>query len=91
MPTARAPRVASAPCAPAAPPPAPKAPSRKRKPRRRKSYFLTGETRDEMIRKYERHGVVFTPQDLALKVPHLRKLAKERLAAMQPPDGPDAA
>jgi len=80
MPTVRARRVAAAPCAPAAPPPAPKAPSRKRKTRRRKSFHLTGETRDEMIAKYQRQGVSFSAEDLAMKVPQLRRLAKERLA-----------
>lgn len=92
MPSAPAPRVtASAPCAPAAPPPAPKAPTSKRKTRRRKSYFLTGETRPEMTAKYQRQGVSFSAEDLAMKVPQLRRLAKDKLAVLRPLDGPGAA
>lgn len=71
--------VEAVPDAPEAPPASKKKRRPRRSPSRSHGAFLRGETRAEMIRRFESKGVVFAPADLALSTPQLREVGRLRL------------
>lgn len=53
--------------------------------------FLRGETRAEMIRRFQSKGVVFAPEELALSTPELRRVGRGHLETTRASIPPEAA